>query len=205
MDDILRRLASRRNVLTGAAALALSACATRRAEEPQRAYPADEPVTSEYRQEEISGAVENFFGVTAQASGEVVERVFGDLGRPNAYIRGEEGSAAFVGGLRYGEGWLYRRSQEPIRVYWTGPSVGFDFGANAAKCFTLVYNLRRVSELFQRFPGVEGSAYFIGGIGVNYLRAAGMTLAPMRSGAGIRLGASVGYLSFTEERQWVPF
>lgn len=203
MDEIYRRLTSRRSLLTGAAAFALTACATKR-EEPRQSYPADEPVTSEYRQEEISGAVENFFGVTAQASGEVVERIFADLGRPNAYISGEEAGAAFVGGLRYGEGWLYRRDQQPIRAYWTGPSVGFDFGANAAKCFTLVYNLRRVSELFQRFPGVEGSAYFIGGIGVNYMRASGMTLAPMRSGAGIRLGANIGYLSFSEDREWLP-
>ena len=152
----------------------------------------------------FAGAAENFFGNTAQGTAEVVEKIFADLGRPNAYISGDEAGAAFVGGLRYGEGWLYRRDQEPIHMFWTGPSIGFDFGANAAKCFALVYNLRRVSELFQRFPGVEGSAYFIGGIGVNYLRAAGMTVAPMRSGAGIRLGASIGYLSFTEEREWVP-
>jgi len=203
MDDFLRRLTSRRHVLTGAAAFALTACASGRSE-PQQTYPGDDKLTSEYRQDEIAHAAEDFFGKTAQGTAEVVEKIFADLGRPNAYISGEEAGAAFVGGLRYGEGWLYRREQEPIHVFWTGPSIGFDFGANAAKCFALVYNLQRVSELFQRFPGVEGSAYFIGGIGVNYLRAAGMTVAPMRSGAGIRLGASIGYLSFTEEREWVP-
>jgi hypothetical protein len=204
MDEITPRFISRRDMLAGAAAMALAGCSSTK-DEPQATYPADEPVTSEYRQDEIVHAAEDFFGKTAQGSAEVVERVFGDLGRPNAYISGEEGGGAFVGGVRYGEGWLYRRDQQPIRVYWTGPSVGFDFGANASKFFALVYDLRRVSEIFQRFPGVEGSAYLIGGIGVNYLRADGMTIAPMRSGAGIRLGASIGYLSFSEERSWVPF
>lgn len=206
MDDLIRRLTTRRNLLTGATAFALTACASGKSNEPppRDAYPADEPVTSEYRQDEITDSVANFFGVTAKASAEVVERVFGDLGRPNAYIQGEEAAAAVVAGLRYGEGWLYRRQQEPIKIYWTGPSVGFDLGVNASKCFTLIYNLQRVSEMFQRFPGVDGSYYFIAGIGVNYLRDSGITLAPMRSGAGLRAGLNVGYLSFTEEREWVP-
>lgn len=205
MDDFMRRLTSRRSLLTGAAAVSLAACTSSNSSAPPtNDYPADQPVTDEYRQEEITGAVANFFGTTAQGAAEVVERVFGDLGRPNAYIQGEEASAAIAVGLRYGEGWLYRRNAQPVRCYWTGPSIGFDLGANASKCFTLVYALRDVRDLFQRFPGVEGTYYFIAGIGVNYLRAGGMTLAPMRTGVGARAGVNVGYLNFTEDREWIP-
>lgn len=210
MDDLIRRLTSRRAVLTGAAALAAAACTSASAgrnvdtRDGRSGYPADEPVNDEYRQEEITGAVENFFGVTAQGAAEVVERVFGDLGRPNAYIAGEEAALAVAVGLRYGEGWLYRRNQDPLHVYWTGPSVGFDVGANASKCFTLVYGLHNLDDLFRRFPGAEGSYYFIAGIGVNYLRAGGVTLAPMRTGVGARAGVNVGYINMTREREWVP-
>ena len=210
MDDLIRRLTSRRSVLTGVAALAAAACTSSSTgrevdtRDGRSGYPADEPVTDQYRQEEITGAVENFFGVTSQGAAEVVERVFGDLGRPNAYIAGEEAALAVAVGLRYGEGWLYRRNKDPLQVFWTGPSVGFDVGANASKCFTLVYNLGSLDELFRRFPGAEGSYYFIAGIGVNYLRAGGVTLAPMRTGVGARAGVNIGYVNITREREWVP-
>ncbi|MFT3811412.1 MAG: EipA family protein [Micropepsaceae bacterium] len=210
MEEIIRRLATRRALLTGAAAFTVAACTSSETgrnvdtRDGRSGYPADEPVTQEYRQEEIQGAVENFFGVTAQASAEVVERIFGDLGRPNAYIAGEEAAAAVALGLRYGEGWLYRRGQQPRQVFWTGPSLGIDLGINASKVFTLVYDLQTVEQLFQRIPGVEGSYYFIAGIGVNYLRAGNVTLAPMRTGIGARAGVNVGYLNFTPEREWVP-
>lgn len=210
MDDLIRRLTSRRSVLTGVAALAAAACTSSSTgrevdtRDGRSGYPADEPVTDEYRQEEITGAVENFFGVTSQGAAEVVERVFGDLGRPNAYIAGEEAALAVAVGLRYGEGWLYRRNKDPLQVFWTGPSVGFDVGANASKCFTLVYNLGSLDELFRRFPGAEGSYYFIAGIGVNYLRAGEVTLAPMRTGVGARAGVNIGYVNITREREWVP-
>ena len=213
MNDLTRGLTTRRHLLAAAAALTAGACASSqpRAEPRQvdtrdgrSGYPADEPVTDEYRQDEISGAVENFFGVTSQASAEVVERIFGDLGRPNAYIAGEEASAAVAVGLRYGEGWLYRRNKQPVNVFWTGPSIGFDLGLNASKCFALVYELGDVEDLFQRYPGAEGTYYFIAGIGVNYLRNSGVTIAPMRTGVGARAGINVGYLNFTREREWVP-
>ena len=210
MDDLIRRLTSRRSVLTGVAALAAAACTSSSTgrevdtRDGRSGYPADEPVTDQYRQEEITGAVENFFGVTSQGAAEVVERVFGDLGRPNAYIAGEEAALAVAAGLRYGEGWLYRRNKDPLQVFWTGPSVGFDVGANASKCFTLVYNLGSLDELFRRFPGAEGSYYFIAGIGVNYLRAGEVTLAPMRTGVGARAGVNIGYVNITREREWVP-
>jgi hypothetical protein len=213
MDDLIGRITSRRSLLTGAVALAAAACTSTAdpgagrevdTRDGRKGYPGDEPVTDGFRQEEITGAVENFFGVTSQASAEVVERIFGDLGRPTAYIAGEEAGAAIAVGLRYGEGWLYRRNQDPLHIYWTGPSVGFDLGANAAKVFTLVYDLHTLEDLFGRFPSAEGSYYFIAGIGVNYLRNNGVTLAPMRTGAGVRAGISVGYLNITREREWVP-
>lgn len=158
-----------------------------------------------YEEDEIVDAVSEFFGTTAEAAGDAVSKIFADHGKPNAYIKGEEGSGAFVVGVRYGEGWLVRKGYEPVKVYWQGPSVGFDVGANAAKCFTLVYNLPGEDALFQRFPGVEGSYYFVAGIGVNYQQADDIVLAPMRVGVGLRAGANVGYLSYERERSWLPF
>ena len=158
-----------------------------------------------YGPDEITQSVSDFFGVTTEASAKAVERVFSDLGEPDGYIKGEEGSGAFIAGVRYGSGWLVRKGYEPVKVYWKGPSVGFDFGGNASKCFTLVYNLRREDRLFQKFPGVEGSYYFIAGIGVNYQRADGVTLAPMRTGVGLRAGVNAGYLTYTRQQSLNPF
>src|SRR5215813_9827793 len=115
-----------------------------------------EPKDQTYSEDEITHAVSGFFGTTTEAAAKAVERVFSDLGEPDGYIKGEEGSGAFIAGLRYGSGWLVRKGYEPVKVYWKGPSVGFDFGGNASKCFTLVYNLRDQHRLYQRFPGVEG-------------------------------------------------
>lgn len=157
-----------------------------------------------YTQNEIVDAVANFFGVTSQAAAEVVEKIFADLGRPNAYIRGEELSGAIGVGLRYGEGTMIRKGYRNRKVYWQGPSIGFDLGANASKCFTLVYNINRQEEIFQRFPGVEGSYYFIAGIGVNYQRSGRISLAPMRTGVGLRAGVNAGYLHYTPEEEWFP-
>lgn len=159
-----------------------------------------------YSQDEVVEAAADFFGVTAEAAASAIERVFSDLGRPVGYIAGEEVSAAIGVGLRYGEGWLVMKSGEPRqKVYWQGPSVGFDAGGNASRVFTLVYDLYETDRLYQRFPGVEGSAYFIAGLGVNYQRADEITLAPIRSGVGFRAGANVGYLSYSRQRNWIPF
>lgn len=167
---------------------------------------AAEPASGEtYEKNEIIEAVADFFGVTVEAAGAAVERIFADNGRPNAYIKGSEGAAALGVGLRYGKGTLHLKSGGTKTVYWQGPSIGWDMGANGAKSFTLVYNLPSADAIFRRFPGVEGSAYFIGGIGVNYQRAEGITLAPMRAGVGIRLGANVGYLSYSMKRHILPF
>src|SRR5579862_3170622 len=153
---------------------------------------------------EITNAASDFFGVTTEAAAKAVQRVFRDQGQPDAYIKGEEGSGAFVIGVRYGEGWLVRKHFDPVRVYWKGPSVGFDVGGNASKFFALVYNLKDERRLYQRFPGAEGSYYFVAGIGVNYLRSGGVTIAPMRTGLGLRAGVNAHYLVFTQERDWFP-
>jgi hypothetical protein len=161
-----------------------------------------------YSEPEIVDAAERFFGAGAEGAAAVVRHVFEDNGRPNAYIEGEEGSGALGVGLRYGNGLLHRRAYGgSTRVYWQGPSIGFDTGGNAAKVFTLVYNLRSVDDIYHRFPGVDGSAYFIGGVGVNYQRRDDLdiTLAPMRAGVGLRLGANVGYLAYSRRRRINPF
>ena len=151
-------------------------------------------------------ATADFFGVTAEAAASALERVFSDLGRPVGYIAGEEVSGAAGVGLRYGEGYLTMKGErERHKVYWTGPSIGFDAGGNASRVFTLVYDLNDVDRLYQRFPGVDGSAYFVAGMGVNYQRADNITLAPIRSGVGLRAGANVGYLAYSRERNWLPF
>jgi hypothetical protein len=171
------------------------------------AAPAHDPRDSgTYSPDEIVKAGSDFFGVTTEAMAKAVERVFSKYGRPNAYIAGSEGSGAIVVGLRYGEGNLYMKDQgAPTKVYWQGPSVGFDFGANASKAFTLVYNLPNPDAIFERYPGVEGSAYFIAGIGVNYQQNGRVVLAPMRTGVGLRAAANIGYLSYSRERNWIPF
>jgi Uncharacterized protein conserved in bacteria len=158
-----------------------------------------------YSRDEIVNNVSDFLGVTAEAAGGAIERVFQDNGRPTAYIAGEEGGAAIVGGARYGRGLLYMKNRQPIEVFWQGPSVGWDFGGNASRVFTLCYNLHYPEVIFQRFPGVEGSAYLIAGLGVNYLRSDDITLAPIRAGVGLRLGANVGYLGFSRTRRFLPF
>ncbi len=169
------------------------------------AAPASAQTEEAFTQNEIVHAASDFFGTTTAAVAKAVERIFAEQGLPDAYIKGDEGSGAIVVGLRYGSGWLIRKDREPVKVYWQGPSIGFDIGANASKCFTLVYNLRRADRLFQKFPGVEGSYYFIAGIGVNYQRASGITLAPMRTGVGLRAGVNAGYLTYTRQQSLNPF
>ncbi|TAJ72714.1 MAG: DUF1134 domain-containing protein [Phenylobacterium sp.] len=158
-----------------------------------------------YSQDEIVTNVSDFLGVTAEAAGAAVERLFANNGRPTAYIAGEEGSGAFVLGLRYGRGLMYMKEREPMEVFWQGPSVGWDWGGNASRVFTLCYNLQVPEVIFQRYPGVEGSAYLVGGLGVNYQRAEDVTLAPIRAGVGLRLGANIGYLAYTRKRNIIPF
>jgi hypothetical protein len=194
---------AKRTMLLGliGAPLALAGCAST----PQQAAENNQTAENTYTQDEIINAGAEFLGTTAAAFGAAVERIFKDNGRPNGYIKGEEAAGAFVVGLRYGQGVLYMKVGEQRVVYWQGPSVGFDAGGNASKVFTLVYNLGNPDAIYQRFPGVEGTAYFIGGIGVNYQQAGSIVLAPMRAGVGLRAGANVGYLAYTRERSVLPF
>ena len=159
---------------------------------------------AKYTADEITQAGADFFGIASESMAKAVQHVFSDLGQPDAYIKGDEGSGAFVVGVRYGSGWLIRKGHQPMQVYWRGPSVGFDIGGNASKCFTLVYNLRDDDRLFQRFPGVEGSFYMVAGLGINYLRSGGVTLAPMRTGVGLRAGVNAHYQVYSDRRDWFP-
>lgn len=158
-----------------------------------------------YQEDEIVKEAGDFFGAVSKGLADAVHSVFEKYGEPNAYIKGEEASGAFVIGLRYGQGNLVMKNGGSQKVYWQGPSAGWDFGGDAVKVFTLVYNLPNGETIYQRFPGVEGSAYLIGGIGVNYQQRDDIVLAPMRAGVGLRLGASVGYLKYTKSREWLPF
>jgi hypothetical protein len=200
----------RKKFITGLMAFGAAPAATGSLLSMLPAHAADEqhpPRSQErdtYTAQEITEAGANFFGITTEAMAKGVQKVFGDLGEPDAYIKGDEGSGAFVVGLRYGSGWLIRKTRAPVQVYWKGPSVGFDFGANASKCFTLVYNLREDRRLFQRFPGVEGTIYFVAGLGINYERSGGVTLAPMRTGVGLRAGVNAQYQVYSDKRDWFP-
>jgi hypothetical protein len=165
--------------------------------------PADHPAGT-YSRDEIVHSVSDFFGVTAENAGALIEKVFHENGRPTAYIAGEEGSGAFFFGLRYGRGLMYMKDRPRMDVFWQGPTGGFDFGGNASRVFTLCYDLQYPDAIFRRFPGVEGSAYFVGGLGVNYQHADGITLAPVRAGVGLRLGARLGYLAYSRQRNIVP-
>jgi hypothetical protein len=135
----------------------------------------------------------------------VIEKVFKDLGKPNAYIKGQEASGAIVVGARYGDGTLKRKGGAKTKVHWTGPLIGFDAGGNLSKVFVLVYNLSETDAIFQRFPAIDGSFYFIGGVGANYHQVDDIILAPIRFGAGFRAGVNIDYMRYTREKTWNPF
>jgi len=158
-----------------------------------------------YGPEEIARKATGFFGEASEGLAKAIEKAFRDQGRPNAYITGEEGSGAFMLGVRYGQGTLERHNGARRSVYWTGPSLGWDLGANASKVFMLVYQLPSEDSIFQRFGGVEGSLYVVAGFGLNYVQSGAIILAPIRTGAGLRAGLSAGYLSFSPARTWIPF
>lgn len=159
---------------------------------------------STYNQNEIISAGHGFFGAISQGLGSAVEYVFKSQGRPNGYILGEDAGGAFVVGLRYGEGRLYTKDAGDHKVFWQGPTLGYDAGAEGSKTMVLVYNLRDPSEIYRRFGGVEGSAYLVGGVSVVFQKYGDVTLAVIRSGVGVRLGANVGYLKYTRRPTWNP-
>ncbi|MCW5687632.1 MAG: DUF1134 domain-containing protein [Pseudolabrys sp.] len=158
-----------------------------------------------YTIEEIVGTGHQFFGTVSRGLAQVVEKAVSQWGQPNGYILGQEGSGAFIVGLRYGDGTLYTKNAGDLRVFWEGPSIGFDTGGEGARTMMLVYNLPATDAIYQRFAGVDGSAYFIGGFGMTALTANNIVLVPIRSGVGLRLGANIGYLKFTPKATWNPF
>ncbi len=158
-----------------------------------------------YSQNEISAAGHGFFGSVSRGLASVIEYTYQKAGRPNGYILGEDAGGAFIAGLRYGEGRLYTKDAGTHKVYWQGPSLGYDIGAEGSKTMVLVYNLRDPSDLYHRFGGVQGTAYLIGGVSVQFQKYGDVILAPIRSGVGLRLGANVGYLKYTRSPTWNPF
>ncbi|MEO1719823.1 MAG: DUF1134 domain-containing protein [Pseudomonadota bacterium] len=170
---------------------------------PRRRYA--EPRDEGYSESEIVSAGHRFFGSVSQGLAKAIQRLFKRSGKPNGYILGEDAGGAFVAGLRYGEGRLYTKHLGDHPVYWQGPSVGYDFGGEGSKVMVLVYNLRRPSDVYKRYGGVEGSAYVVGGVSVQLQKNAHVTMAPIRAGVGLRLGANVGYLKYTRRPTWNPF
>ncbi|MFN3623491.1 MAG: DUF1134 domain-containing protein, partial [Hyphomicrobium sp.] len=158
-----------------------------------------------YSQNEIIEAGGRFFGSVSKGLASVVEHAFAKSGRPNGYILGTDAGGAFVAGLRYGEGTLYTKDAGTHKVYWQGPSVGYDFGGEGSKTMVLVYNLQDPAQIYERYAGVQGSAYIVGGVGIQYQTHGNVTLAPIRSGIGLRLGANIGYLKYTRSPTWNPF
>ncbi|MET3661074.1 DUF1134 domain-containing protein [Aquamicrobium ahrensii] len=159
----------------------------------------------EYTAQEIVDSGHRFFGSTSGGLASVVEKVFSSYGLPNGYILGEEGSGALIGGLTYGEGTLYTKNAGDHKVFWQGPSLGWDFGGQGSRVMVLVYNLDDISNLYTRFGGVSGSAYVVAGVGFNVLKANQMLLVPIRTGVGARLGVNMGYLKLTQSATWNPF
>jgi hypothetical protein len=157
-----------------------------------------------YDQESTLKAANDFFGQTTEGLAKVIEKAFKDQGRPNGYIRGNEVSGALTVGVRYGDGELTLKNGASSKVFWAGPSIGLDAGANASKVFVLVYKLPGTEAIFRRYPGVDGSLYYVGGAGINYQRLDGVTLAPIRLGVGLRTGASVGYTHYRKEKSLLP-
>jgi hypothetical protein len=197
MSEFLHARLTRRQVCAGVglgATLSLTRRAVATPERPQQ-FSTDELVDNGHR----------FFGSISRGLAQAVETATKRWGQPNAYILGQEASAAFVGGLRYGEGVMYTRNAGDQRVYWQGPSVGFDAGGDGDRTMMLVYNLPATEGIFKRFGGLEGSAYFVGGFGLTALVADDVVVVPIRSGIGARLGISVNYLKFTAQSTWNPF
>lgn len=158
-----------------------------------------------YKEDDLIGAAEGVFGKGAEGLAGIIEKVLKDQGEPIGYITGREASGAIGVGLRYGSGTLFHKVEGQRDVYWTGPSIGFDLGGNAANTFVLVYNLYDSQDLYKRYPAGEGAAYLVGGFNASYLRWKDVVLIPIRLGVGYRLGANIGYMKFSEKRTWLPF
>jgi len=158
-----------------------------------------------YKKDDLIGAAEGVFGKGAQGLAGLIEDILKKQGEPNAYIVGREAGGALVLGVRYGSGTLHHKIEGELPAYWTGPSIGFDAGANAGNTFVLVYNLFDSEDLYKRYPAGEGAAYLVGGFNASYLRRGDVVLIPIRVGVGARLGVNAGYMKFRKKQNWVPF
>lgn len=192
MRNVLFRVLRTVSLVVAVAAFASSFAASARADD-------------QYTAQEIIDSGHRFFGATSGGLATVVEKVFSSYGLPNGYVLGEEGSGAIVGGLTYGEGTLYTKNAGDHRVFWQGPSVGWDFGGQGSRTMILVYNLDTINAMYGRFGGVAGSAYMVAGLGFNVMKNGNVLLVPVRTGVGARLGVNVGYLKVTERPTWNPF
>jgi hypothetical protein len=192
-DDVMNQ--TRRSLLASALLLGAGLAAAPAAAQSERSFSQNELVSSGHQ----------FFGNVSRGLALTIEEAVRRWGEPNGYVLGQEASGAFVGGLRYGEGTLFTRNAGDRKVFWQGPSVGFDFGGDGARTMMLVYSLPSVSALYQRFVGVDGSVYFVGGFGFTALAAEGVMVVPIRTGVGWRLGVNLGYLKFTPQATWNPF
>jgi hypothetical protein len=168
-------------------------------------YQGQQPQAQQYSSNEIVDAGHRFFGTISRGLAQIVEKAGSQFGLPNGYVLGQEAGGAVVAGLRYGEGILYTKNAGDLRVFWQGPSLGFDFGGEGARTMMLVYNLPATDAIYQRFAGIDGSAYFVGGLGMTALTMNNIVVVPIRTGVGMRLGANVGYLKFTPTATWNPF
>ena len=166
---------------------------------------AHQPTPNQYSSNEVIDAGHRFFGTVSRGLAQIVERAGSQWGLPNGYVLGQEAGGAVVAGLRYGDGVLYTKNAGDLRVFWQGPSVGFDFGGEGARTMMLVYSLPATEAIYQRFAGIDGSAYFVGGLGMTALAANNIVVVPIRTGVGLRLGANVGYVKFTPTSTWNPF
>ena len=172
---------------------------------PAPVPPPPPPSDQTFTPGELVSAGHRFFGGVSRGLATIIEKAVSQWGLPNGYVLGQEGGGAVVVGLRYGEGTLYTKNAGDLRVFWQGPSLGWDVGGEGARTMMLVYNLPATNAIYQHFAGVDGSAYFIGGFGMTVLTANRIVLIPIRSGVGVRLGANVGYLKFTDHPTWNPF
>jgi hypothetical protein len=174
--------------------------------QPGAGEPPPAPATrNTYSTNEIVVAGHRFFGAISRDLAQLVESAVSRWGQPNGYILGQEGGGAFVVGLRYGDGTLYTKNAGDRRVFWEGPSIGFDYGGDGARTMMLIYNLPATDRIYRRFVGIDGSAYVVGGLGMTALTDSNIVVVPIRSGVGLRLGANVGYLKFTPKATWNPF
>lgn len=197
---------SRIPFLAAAAFAALSALPIQAsAQTVQRAYASNPGRPDSFSSNELVDSGHQFFGSASRGLALALQEAISRWGEPNGYILGQEASGAIVGGLRYGEGKLFTRNAGERRVFWQGPSIGFDFGGEGARTMMLVYNIPFTAALYKRFVGIDGSAYFIGGFGVTAAAADEMIVVPIRAGVGARLGVNMGYLKFTPEPTWNPF